>query len=252
MIDKGIENLFFCLASESRLDILNALSLNELKMNEIARKINITPTEASRQIQRLTDELIIQKQPDGVYILTNYGKLILHFFPSLDFIFRHRQYFLNHDVWQLPSQFISRLGELTHATLFTEMADTVNKIENMMKSSNDHVWTMTDQIMAVHENTMKEKLLKGIKLKSILHERLIGSSQVQAFSKNVERRVIASIPGLLSITEKEGFFALLSKDGKLSSSGFFGSDPQFMKWVNDVFLYYWDKTKSSYLRPNGI
>jgi len=252
LISKGIENLFFSLASESRLDILNTLNLNGLKMNEIARKINITPTEASRQIQRLIDELIIQKQPDGTYILTNYGKLVLHFFPSLDFIFRHRQYFLEHDVWQLPSQFISRFGELSQGTLFTEMADTVNKIENMMQSSDDHVWTMTDQIMAVHENTMKDKLLKGIKLKSILHERLIGSSQVQAFSKNVERRVMASIPGLFTITEKEGFFALLSIDGKLSSSGFFGSDSQFMKWVTDVFLYYWDKTKSSYPRTNRI
>lgn len=231
---------------------MNTLNLNEFKMNEIARKINITPTEASRQIQRLIDESIIQKQPDGTYILTNYGKLILHFFPSLDFIFRYKSYFLEHDVWQLPSQFISRLGELTYATLFTEMADTVNKIEEMMQSSEDHVWTMTDQIMAVHENTMKEKLSKGIKLKSIVHERLIGSSQVQVFGKNAERRVIASVPGLLSITEKEGFFALISKDKKLSSSGFFGSDPQFMKWVTDVFLYYWGNTKSAYPRTNSV
>lgn len=248
----GIENLFFNLASESRLDILSALSLNELKMNELARKINITPTEASRQIQRLLDELIIQKQPDGVYTLTNYGKLVLHFFPSVDFIYRHRQYFLEHDVWQLPSQFISRLGELSQGTLFTEMADTVNKIEYMMQSSDDHVWTMTDQIMTVHENAMKEKISKGIKLRSIVHERLIRSSQVQAFGKNVERRVMASIPGLFSITEKEGFFALLSTDGKLSSSGFFGRDPQFMKWVNDVFLYYWDKTNIGYPITNII
>jgi predicted transcriptional regulator len=245
-----METLFFSLASESRLDILNALSSNEFKMNELARKINITPTEASRQIQRLIDELIIQKQPDGVYTLTNYGKLVLHFFPSLDFIHRHRQYFLEHDIWQLPPQFISRLGELSQGTLYTEMADTVNKIEHMMQSSDDHVWTITDQIMAVHENAMKEKISKGIKLRSIVHERLIRSSQVQVFGKNVERRVIASVPGLFSITEKEAFFALLSIDGKLSSSGFFGNDPQFMKWVNDVFLYYWDKTSISYPRTN--
>jgi predicted transcriptional regulator len=40
-------------------------------------------------------------------------------------------------------------------------------------------------------------------------------------------------------------------DGKLSSSGFFGNDPQFMKWVNDVFLYYWDKTNIGYTRTEG-
>ncbi len=252
MDGNGIKNLFFSLASESRLDIVNELSSNELKMNEIARKINITPTEASRQIQRLIDELIIQKNINGAYTITNYGKLVIHFFPPLDFILKHRQYFLEHNVWQLPSQFICRLGELSQAILFTEMADTVNKIEEMMQSSNDHVWTITDQIMAVHENTMKEKLSKGIKLKSIVHERLIRSSQVQAFGKNVERRVIATVPGLFSITEKEAFFALLSMDGKLSSSGFFGNDPQFMRWVNDVFLHYWESANTNYPRMNSI
>jgi predicted transcriptional regulator len=246
----GIKNLFFSLASESRLDILNELSLNELKMNEIARKINITPTEASRQIQRLIDELIIQKNINGAYTITNYGKLVIHFFPSLDFILRYRQYFLKHNVWELPSQFICRLGELSQATLFTEMADTVNKIEEMMQSSNDHVWTITDQIMAVHENTMREKISKGIKLRSIVHERLVQSSQVHAFGKNVERRVMTTVPGLFSITEKEGFFALLTTDGKLSSSGFFGNDPQFMRWVNDVFLFYWERTNNTYPRIN--
>jgi predicted transcriptional regulator len=165
---------------------------------------------------------------------------------------KHRQYFLEHDVWQLPSQFICRLGELSQATLYTEMADTVNKIEEMMQSSNDYVWTITDQIMAVHENTMREKISKGVKLRSIVHERLIQSSQVHVFGKNVERRVMTSIPGLFSITEKEGFFALLSMDGKLSSSGFFGSDPEFMRWVNDVFLHYWARTNASYPRINSI
>ena len=89
--DNGIENLFYSLASESRLDILHALCVDSLRMNEIARKINITPTEASRQIQRLKDELIIQKHPDGRYSFTNYGSLVMHFFPLFEFIFEYKQ-----------------------------------------------------------------------------------------------------------------------------------------------------------------
>ena len=230
---------------------MHALSVEKLKMNEIARKIDITATEASRQIQRLQDELIIQKQPDGAYTLTNYGQLVLHFFPSFDFIFKYRQYFLVHDVWQLPYQFISRLGELSQGTLCTEIAETVNRIENMMRSSEDHVWVITDQVMAVHSNVMTEQISKGVKFKSLIHERLIHSSQVKLFGKNVERRILASIPGLFSITEKEALVSLLAMDGKLSPSGFFGSDPLFMKWANDLFLYYWDQANRRYPQSNS-
>jgi predicted transcriptional regulator len=247
MDNNGIESLFFSLASESRLDLLQALANgNGLKMNEIARKIDITATEASRQIQRLQDELIIQKQTDGTYTLTNYGRLLLHFFPALEFIHKHKQYLQTHNIWQLPPQFISRLGELTNATECTQMADAVNKIEDVMRTSEDHVWVITDQIMAVHSYAMAERIKKGVKLWSIVHERLVNSNQVQVFGQNVDRRVLPTIPALLVVTEKEAYIALLSIDGKLDYSGFYSSDPAFMKWANDLFLYHWKQTNTKY------
>lgn len=246
MSDIGIENLFFSLASESRLEILKILYVDRMKMNEIARKIDITPTEASRQIQRLKDELLIQKQNDDRYSLTNFGKLVMHFFPSIGFILKHKQYFMVHDVWRLPSQFISRLGELSQGTLSTEIAETINGIENVINSSEDHVWVITNQGISAHTRAMKEQLSKGVKFKSLLDEKLVGSNQIQFFGKNVERRVLSSIPGIFSISEKEAFVSLLSIDGKVDGYGFFGNDPLFMKWVNDFFLYYWDQTSKRY------
>ncbi len=228
--------------------MLHALNVEKLRMNELARKIDITATEASRQIQRLLEEQVIQKQPDGAYTLTNYGKLVLHFFPALEFIFKHKQYFLTHDIWQLPPQFISRLGELSQGTLCTEMAGTVDRIENMMRSSNDHVWVITDQVMSVHNNAMMERISKGVKFRSLIHERLAQSSNVKLFGKNVERRVVSSIPALVVITEKEAFIALLTMDGQLTHSGFFGTDTSFTNWVTDFFLYYWNRTKQGYTK----
>jgi predicted transcriptional regulator len=237
--ESGIDNLFFSLASESRLDILQALRVDKLKMNEIARKIDITATEASRQTQRLQEEYIIQKLPDGTYTLTNYGKLVLHFFPAFEFIFKHKQYFLAHDIWQLPYQFISRLGELSQGTLCTEMAGTVNRIENMMRSANDHVWAITDQVMDVHSKVMTEQVSKGVKFRSLFPEKLIHSTHGKVSGK-YEKRILTSVPALVVVTEKEAFVALLTMDGNLTHSGFFGTDPVFIKWVADLFLHYWE------------
>ncbi|HER54359.1 MAG TPA: hypothetical protein ENO13_00460, partial [Candidatus Bathyarchaeota archaeon] len=178
MDDNGIDTLFFSLASESRLDILHALSVEELRMNELARKVDITATEASRQTQRLQEENIIRKQPDGTYTLTNYGKLVLHFFPTFEFIFKNKEYFLVHNLWQLPHQFVSRLGELSQGKLCTEIAGTVNGIEGMMRTANDHVWAITDQVMDVHSKVMTERLSQGVKFRSLFPEKLTHSVHV--------------------------------------------------------------------------
>jgi predicted transcriptional regulator len=52
---EGIDKLFFELASESRLGILRELQLKPLKMQEIARKLDLTDTESCKQLQRLTE-----------------------------------------------------------------------------------------------------------------------------------------------------------------------------------------------------
>lgn len=49
--DSGLEKLFFELASESRLGILRQLQKENLKMQEIARRLDITATEAFRQLE---------------------------------------------------------------------------------------------------------------------------------------------------------------------------------------------------------
>jgi DNA-binding transcriptional ArsR family regulator len=51
--NEGLGKLLFELASESRLAILRELQKENLKMQEIARRLDVTATEAFRQLQRL-------------------------------------------------------------------------------------------------------------------------------------------------------------------------------------------------------
>jgi predicted transcriptional regulator len=240
----GLENLFFNLSSESRLDILYAVSEERLRMNEIAKKVNITATEASRQIQRLSDESLIQKHTDGTYQLSNFGQLVLHFMPMFSFFVKNKAYFLDHDVWQIPPEFVSRLGELSEGVLVEELAEIVNRIENMMRSAEEYVYVITDQVMNVHSRVMEEQTSKGIKFRSIAHVKLV-NPQAKKYQGDVETRFLESIPGLLVVTEKEGFFALISGDGRLSHSGFYGIDAALLGWINDMFAYYWGRAEKT-------
>ena len=60
-----IEKLFYELASESRFSILQELKEKDWKMNDVARKLDITTTETFRQLQRLSDASLAKKQPEG-------------------------------------------------------------------------------------------------------------------------------------------------------------------------------------------
>jgi predicted transcriptional regulator len=68
-----IERLYFELASESRLSILQEISKQDGKMREIARKLELTTTETFRQLQRLNDALLVQKKPEGTYAIRSTG-----------------------------------------------------------------------------------------------------------------------------------------------------------------------------------
>jgi predicted transcriptional regulator len=124
----GIESLFFELASESRLGILRELNMKNWKMNDLARKLGLTTTETFRQLQRLNEALLVQKQVGGAYAITLYGTLVLQLSPSLEFIFKHKEYFSTHDIGYLPYQFRNRIGELSGAKLNMNAVENLNKV----------------------------------------------------------------------------------------------------------------------------
>jgi len=239
---EGVERLFTELSSQTRLAILRELQSKPLRMQETARKLNLTDTETFRQLQRLCEATLIQKKPDGTYNVTNYGRLMTELSPSMEFAFKHKKYFLEHDIWKLPHPFITRLGDLSKANLNVGLAENVNRLEEMTKSAQEYVWSMTDQNISSLSHAMAERLLNGVKFRSIIHEKMIGTPLVQLTSgKNSERRTLPDIPAILVITEKEACLSLFLFDGRTDYAAFFGQDPIFLRWVIDLFVYCWDR-----------
>ncbi len=74
-----LAKLFFELASDSRLSILYALQSESLKLQDVARRLDVTATEAFRQLERLGAALIVARQPEGLHDLSlwaNFSKVV--------------------------------------------------------------------------------------------------------------------------------------------------------------------------------
>lgn len=240
--ETGIEKLFFEFASESRLSILRELQKENLKMQEIARRLDVTATEAFRQLERLSAALLVKKQSDGTFALAEYGKIVLQLSSSLDFVSKYKNYFSTHDVMRLPFQLVNRLGELSQASLGMDTIENLNRAERAFIEAEEFGWGIAEGTIPVQMSPiMFERSQKGLKLKFLLPENRLPAAT--ATVKNVEVKGICEVPAIVVLPEKEGAICFRQLEGKVDYAGFFGKDPTFLNWVKDLFLYYWEKGK---------
>lgn len=247
--EKRLDLLFYELASEDRISILNELCRFRLKMQEVARKLDLTATEASRQLQRLSQAKLIERCPDGNYTTTQLGRLFLTLSTPLEFVYKHDDYFLTHDVSRIPPPFVSRLGELSQGTLVVDLISDLAKWESLLTEAQERIWVMTPRAMGHLTRISSEKLSEGVKIRSIMNEENRQAKVSLPSSKNVERRLIEEVPIVMIISEKEASVSFpkpLTDTSADFASSFFGSDPAFLRWANDLFLYYWERAKIWY------
>jgi predicted transcriptional regulator len=239
---EGVDQLFFDLGSESRLAIMRELKEQRFRMNELARTLDLTPTEVFRQLQRLTEALLVQKLPDGTYAMTNYGKLTLQLLRSLEFTFKHKAYFLNHDVWRLPYQFVNRIGELSGGALCVDTIENMNRSVQDLKKAEKYVWLMGEKALASYGPAMAEIIPKGVRFRFLLSDcRLPDYNPVPGAAPHIEKRTLTDIPGIILCTEKKAGVCLPSTDGRMDYACFTSKDQFFINWARDLFLHYWDK-----------
>ncbi len=238
-MDKGeIDRLFFELANTSRLDILRALQTENLKMQEIGRRLDLTATEAFRQLERLSAASLVQRQTDGSYALTQYGKLQLHFASIMEFALKNKQYFLNHNIWRLPPQFVSRIGEISMATLKMNLVESLGRAPQMIWGAQRFMWGMSIEPIPQPFDEIAKQIPKSVEYRFL-------SPQPPARLPNLENRTLVDGPAILVLSEKEAFVCFRFADGRVDYASFSGNDVAFTTWVKDLFLYYWDRGKKS-------
>ncbi|HEX9907509.1 MAG TPA: hypothetical protein VGB78_03460 [Thermoplasmata archaeon] len=236
---EGVNRLFIELASEDRLGVLRALHGKDLKMRELGRQLNLTATEIFRQLKRLSEAQLVQKMPDGSYSISPYGGLVLQLSASHEFVFKHRDYFLAHDLSRLPYPFINRIGELSQASLSMESYKNITWGEELVGQAQQYFW-------AIVEGPGNERLpvATGVKYRFLLPESLIPiGSNPPGSAHGIETRGLSDMPAIVALTEKHAgvFFYLLN--GRTDYTGFLAEDSNSLDWVKDLFQYYWDKGK---------
>jgi len=243
--DERASELFFLLASNDRRRILSELQNENLKLNETARRLDITPTEAVRQLQRLTEAGLLEKTPEGKYRLTSYARLVLDTSAPLDFIAKFREYFLTHDASSLPHEHLARLGELSDVKLMATTTETFNNTTKMIKNARERIDATVEVGFEVHLQMMMQRLQEGVKVRWLMQESFLSKakSMLRSEKQIPEMRTIPRLSGHVYVTDKAAAITLRRNDGTMSLSSLFSDDPSFLKWSGDLFTYEWQKAK---------
>jgi len=59
----------------------------------------------------------------------------------------------------------------------------------------------------------------------------------------VQRRTIPRFNLVAIVSEKEAVLGLPYLSGRMDHAQYFSTDPGFLKWCRDLYVYYWDRAK---------
>lgn len=119
-----LTRLFLSLSDVSRLDILNQLD-ERTSVIDICQRFGLLVHEAVRHIRRLEDVGLVSQLPNGDYVISEYGKVLVTFIEGISDVHDLLEYWELHSAAELPmhlkrlpadlSESLLQEGNLLHA-----------------------------------------------------------------------------------------------------------------------------------------
>jgi predicted transcriptional regulator len=252
--------LLFELAGHDRLRILHQLDEEPMVVTRLSKKLDLAVQETSRHLSRLRKIGLVDRDTEGINNLNPYGKLVLELLPVLEFTFEHRDYFSTHSYQNIPSRFVQRLGDLRESRLTEDIVVGFHNVDRLLVETQEYILSITDQYLVSHAPLITDALNRGVRMKNIDAPFSLPPQDVPeewgtpAFTGALnmaredgtmeEKFFMEKFDIYLFMSEKEvAVVGLPLMDGKFDYLGFSSSDERMRNWCQDLFDYYWERSR---------
>jgi predicted transcriptional regulator len=140
------EKTFFELASEQRLAIVFRLNNKSAKISQLAKDLDITMQEVHRNVSRLQDAGLIEKDPEGIFSLTTFGNTIIKQIPTFNYLSKYKEYFSEHVLGELPIKFIMRLGALDKCGFIKGIVAILERWKDIYREADQYIYEIVPQV----------------------------------------------------------------------------------------------------------
>lgn len=250
LYDDAAEN-FLELASSQRLEILFELLIKSTTPTSLSKKINATKQEVHRNFSRLEQSGLIEKDKDGKYGLTTFGRTMCTQVPSLVFLSSNRKYFEDHTFGNLPTKFIMRAGQLASAQHIKGVSKTLEQWKSIYKNADKYIYEILSEVPLDLIEPLIKRVKKGVQFHYIFSENAVVPKGRKSLLKKlgfdkliekglVERKMESNVETVLVLNEKEACIMFPTTEGESDiTKMLYSDDPMFHEWCLDYFRYCW-------------
>ena len=258
---ENTEQTFIELASEQRLSILLKLTKQDTKLSQLAKDLGVTMQEVHRNVNRLMEVGLIKKNSEGRFSLTTFGNTIIMQIPAYDLLSRNKEYFLDHNLGQIPMKFVHRIGALNNSEYVAGLVAVIERWKQLYNESSEYIYGMAPQIpLELIESVIPKVKDDGVKFNYILPQKaIVPKKRAQLLSdsgfydllkmekKVVDRRMVERVHVAVVLNEKQATVMFPTVKDKIvadMNSMFYSRDDSlFHEWCLDYFRYCWYNSK---------
>ena len=258
---ENTEQTFIELASEQRLSILLRLTEHDIKLSQLAKDLNVTMQEVHRNVNRLMEVGLIKKNAEGTFSLTTFGDTIIKQIPAYDFLSRNKEYFLDHNLGEIPMKFGHRIGALNNSDYVSGLVAVIERWKQLYNESSEYIYGMVPQIpLELIESVIPKIKNDGVKFNYILPQKaIVPKKRTQLLTQSgyydllkmekkiVDRRMVDRVQVAVVLNERQAtvmFPTVKDKTSADMNSMFYSRDDSlFHEWCLDYFRYCWYNSK---------
>jgi predicted transcriptional regulator len=255
---------FFELGSAQRIAILYKIAEERCNLARLSKDLGSTMPEIRRNIIRLTNSGMVDRESNGTFFLTTFGKTILEQIPTLDFLSRNKDYFSDHTFSALPLKFIRRIGSLSNSKLISGLVSVDERLNDVYNTSQEYVYAMIPEVTIDLIESIVARLKKvenkNFRFSYILpthatvpkrRKQLLEALGFEELLKKgtVERKMVNSLLIGVVLNDEQAcvMFPRIHRNNKIEidmNSMFYGDDPDFHEWCLDYYRYSWHNARS--------
>jgi predicted transcriptional regulator len=246
----NMESTLFELANSERLSILFRLKEQKSNLSKLSRDLKILVQEVHRNINRLLDAGLVNKESASLYSLTTLGETVLGQLASINFVSNHKDYFNDHTLGGIPLKFVQRIGALDGCKYLSNSVSIFEFQKNLFDSTEKVACAMLPMVHSHIIESIMPMVNKEIKLNYILpysaaipkrrHEHWHREFTKFLNKGTIQRKMVDVLQVALIVNEKQAIvmFPLLKGEVDMNSA-FVGTDSVFHEWCSDYFIHTW-------------
>ncbi|WP_457918969.1 ArsR family transcriptional regulator [Candidatus Lokiarchaeum ossiferum] len=225
-----------------RIQILQILNEEDQNLSKLATKIGlVSNSEISRHLSRLGEQSLIRKERETgrYYQITAFGKAIMNSLDNFVFLSINSDYFTDHSIADIPLSLQSQISVLQNAEIISGTGNVMHKIKEFMELPIKKLRIIVDSGYPFLNTEAEISVIVPESMNTT-------ENQEDPSLKSFKIGLLPSVPITMALCDLEiGIIAFPreSENNPDVSKCFYIQDPQGIKFLEQIWVFFWDKAQ---------